>query len=140
MQRPLPADLAEGHTLSGQELAELRQLILKRDHWIKFYQDQELRFSRESTTAADYIRELLAAVRLPFTGYLLQKQGSAKGAYADGWVSRPPRVAATPTKTVKGLRIRGWVPESHAPGFKLSCDHRRETGGACGTSARPEFE
>ncbi len=147
VQRPLPVEIAEGHMLSKQDVQSLRGLLLGRDDWIKFYQDLELKFSRESvihmqerTQATDYIRELLASVRLPFTGYLLQKQGSAKGAYADGWISSRLEVSAIPSKTVKSLRIRGWIPESHAKGIKLSASIDGKPAGYTELKPGKEFE
>ena len=122
VQRPLPERMVAGRALDAQDLQDLKRLLIKRDDWIKHYQAQELKFSRESDTAADYIRELLASVRLPFTGYLLQKPRSAKGAYGDGWVSSRLEVAAIPSKTVKGLLIKGWIPETHGLGMKLSAN------------------
>lgn len=44
--RPLPGRFAAGHTLSADDVAELKDLLRGRDRWIRHYQQQELAFSR----------------------------------------------------------------------------------------------
>src|SRR5262249_47342971 len=140
VQRPLPDGIKGGHTLSADEVTDIKRLLTKRDGWLKFYQDQELKFSRESDVSANYIRELLASLRLPFTGYLLQKQGSAKGVYADGWASSHVQVTATPSKTVKSLRLRGWIPGDRAPGMRLRATIDGKPAGDIEPKPGREFE
>ncbi|HSN17229.1 MAG TPA: hypothetical protein VLV87_03385, partial [Gammaproteobacteria bacterium] len=140
VQRPLPEGIKAGHTLSADEVTDIKRLLTKRDGWIKFYQDQELKFSRESDVSADYIRELLASVRLPFTGYLLQKPGSAKGVFADGWASSHLQVTATPSKTIKSLRVRGWIPEDRASGMRLRATVDGKAAGEFEPKPGREFE
>ena len=137
VQRPMPPEVVEGHTLRRDEVDEIKQLLTNRDNYIKFYQDLELKFSgerdvsvsyiqdleltlsRERAESARYIRELMGSMQLPLTGYLLQKTGSAEGIYADGWAASHLKVTATPLTKVKSLKIRGWIPESRAPGMRL---------------------
>ena len=139
VQRPLPEGIKAGHTLSADEVTDIKRLLTKRDGWIKFYQDQELKFSREADTSASYVRELLASVRLPFTGYLLQKPGSAKGFYADGWASSHLQVTASPSKTVKSLRVRGWIPEDRK-GLRLRASVDGKPAGELEPKPGREFE
>jgi hypothetical protein len=47
VQRPLPTTIQEGHVLTREDVYELKRLLIRRDGWIKYYQDQELSFSRE---------------------------------------------------------------------------------------------
>ena len=119
VQRPPSSVIKEGHLLTQQDVDELKQLMLSRDTWIKFYQDQELKFSNEISIQRNYIDELLAAVRLPLTGYILQKKGSVKGAYSDGWVTSRMAVEIDALEEVKDLLVRGWIPATHHQGQVL---------------------
>lgn len=44
---PLPDTLVEGHTLTGEDVAEIRDRIQRWSHWLEFHQKRELRMSRE---------------------------------------------------------------------------------------------
>ena len=79
-------------------------------------------------------------MRLPFTGYLLQKPGSAKGVYADGWASSHVEVTATPSKTVKSLRVRGWIPGDRAKGMRLRASVDGKPAGQLEPKPGREFE
>lgn len=46
VQRPLPARLAPGHTLTQEDVAEVKRLLKFRDGWIQEYQRQELERGR----------------------------------------------------------------------------------------------
>ncbi len=47
VQRPLPAHIRPGHTLSEADYAELRNLLDRRDSWIGHYQRTELKVSAQ---------------------------------------------------------------------------------------------
>jgi hypothetical protein len=47
VQRPLPENLKPGHTLTEQDVNELKSLLIKRDTWIKYLYERELVFSKQ---------------------------------------------------------------------------------------------
>lgn len=110
VQRPLPAWLLPGHALSEGDCAYLRHAVDRRDKWIESYQRMELAKSGQLAEHAAYIRDLLAHVRAPLTGYVLQ-EGTSEGLFADSWVG--PRVAfrVRPLRPVTALRMIGWRPD-----------------------------
>jgi hypothetical protein len=113
VHRPLPARFRQGYTLTDADEKELLFQVDRRDKWIEKYQRMELDKGGELARQAAYIQDLLARVRAPLTGYVLQ-DGRSQGLYADGWAA--PRVEFTvrPLQPVRGLSIRGWRPESAA--------------------------
>lgn len=140
VQYPLPEDLKAGKVLTEGDIEELERLLRSRDGWIKFYQEQELKFSGELAARSAYLEELLAALRLPLTGYLKQVKGSVRGAYADGWVASHLGVRLLPEKPVKRLRLFGWTPGSHAKGQKLAALLDGRPAGECSLAPGREFE
>lgn len=46
VQRPLPAQLVPGRSLSAEDIGEVEALLTRRDEWIEFYQRKELEDSR----------------------------------------------------------------------------------------------
>jgi len=115
VQRPLPKQVAAGHTLTEQDVADLEWLLTVRDGWIRSYQRMELEKNREIADKAHWIRDLQHHVRAPLTGYILQ-EGPAAGFYADGWVASHAEIQIRPLLPVSGLLLRGYRPESSAPG------------------------
>lgn len=47
VQRPLPEHLKAGYTLNDEDVLELKDLLTKRDQWVQFLYERELRFSAE---------------------------------------------------------------------------------------------
>ncbi len=64
VQRPLAPKFREGHTLSEQDMRELQGHIIRRDHWITFYQNEVLRFSAMNTHQATSPPQINPASRL----------------------------------------------------------------------------
>lgn len=84
----------------------------------------ELEKGAELARQAEYIREILAHVRAPLTGYALQ-DGCSAGLYADGWAAPHVQFTVRPLQPVAGLAIRGWRPDA-APGeLTLTIDGKR---------------
>jgi Rps23 Pro-64 3,4-dihydroxylase Tpa1-like proline 4-hydroxylase len=58
VQRPLPEYIQAGHTLSAQDVKDLKDLLVRRDSWIEHYQGAQLVVSGQMGTLNDRIREL----------------------------------------------------------------------------------
>jgi hypothetical protein len=70
VQRPLPARLAAGHTLTAEDVDELRRLLIFRDGWIKHYQQRELELGRERASVGAYLGSMLAKAKRRLHGSL----------------------------------------------------------------------
>jgi 2OG-Fe(II) oxygenase superfamily len=129
VQRPLPAEIREGHTLSAGDVAEINSLLKRRDDWLRMYQKMELDKNRELADKNRAVADLMSYVRVPLTGYVLQT-GSAQGVFADGWVSSHAAFDIQPLTQVAGILLRGWRPD-HAPAGRI----RLSVGGAVAEAA-----
>lgn len=114
VQRPLPDWVRPGHVLTPEECRDLLHAVDRRDKWIELYQKMELAKSGQVEQHAAYVRYVLARVRAPFTGYVLQ-EGLSEGLYADGWARPQISLQFRPLQPVTALRLRGWRPESAPP-------------------------
>jgi hypothetical protein len=115
VQRPLPASIAEGRTLTEADVTELKSLLKRRDDWLQMYQKMELAKNRELADKNRAIADLMSYVRVPLTGYVLQT-GSAAGVFADGWVSSHAEFEIQPLTQVSGVLLRGWRPDNAPAG------------------------
>jgi hypothetical protein len=115
VQRPLPDSIHEGHRLSDVDIAELKDLLKRRDDWLRMYQKMELEKNRELADKNRAISDLMSYVRVPLTGYVLQT-GSAAGVFADGWVSSHAEFEIHPLTQVSGVLLRGWRPDKAPSG------------------------
>jgi hypothetical protein len=59
VQRPLPERLRAGVTLSAEDIAELSDLLARRDMWVERYQKQELEKNRELDEKNRGIRSMM---------------------------------------------------------------------------------
>ena len=109
VQRPLPLHFTSGHTLSSADLEELQRLVLRRDEWIKVYQEMELQKSREFTNLNAYLRNLLTRPSIPLTGYVLH-EGGQEGLYGDGWASSNVSLRLKALMPVTRIVLRGFRP------------------------------
>lgn len=136
VQRPLPDRIAAGHTLTREDVEELRGLLIRRDRWIELYQNMELANNREIAEMATAISRLSAQARLPLTGYVLQ-EGPTEGLYGDGWAASRVRIRIKPLRAVKGFTVRAyrpeWAPSAH---LTLSIDGKESAH----VSMKGEFE
>jgi hypothetical protein len=114
VQRPLPAHMKEGRTLSAEDVMELQRLLLRRDRWIEFYQKAELEKSRDNIVLVERIKTLEQASAVPITGYMLL-DGPTTGLYDDNWASSKVTLRLRPIDPVKRLVLRGFRPESAPP-------------------------
>jgi hypothetical protein len=114
VQRPLPPRFAAGHTLSRADVEELQRLLMRRDEWIKLYQETELRKSRDFAELTAYIQHLVARAPVPLTGYMLL-EGSQEGLYGDGWAASNVSLRLKWLMPVTGLVLRGFRPETAPP-------------------------
>jgi hypothetical protein len=123
VHRPLEKRYREGYTLTAADQEELLFQTDRRDKWIEKYQAMELDQSRELQQKNAYIRDLLARVRAPITGYALQT-GTSKGLYADGWAACEVRFTLKTLAPVSTVTVRAWRPrqEGRAAEFTLAVD------------------
>ncbi|HUI76438.1 MAG TPA: 2OG-Fe(II) oxygenase [Bryobacteraceae bacterium] len=122
VQRPLPERFAPGHTLSEQDVDEIRRLLTRRDHWIEVYQRMELNKSEEIGNYRHALSELAANLRAPTTGYVLQTACPA-GFYPDGWVASTAEFHLRPLLPVAAVAVHGWRPEGLPHGvLRVSVD------------------
>jgi Rps23 Pro-64 3,4-dihydroxylase Tpa1-like proline 4-hydroxylase len=115
VQRPLPPQIREGHALSAQDVADLKELLKRRDDWLRMYQKMEMEKNRDIATKNQAILDLMSYVHVPLTGYVLQA-GSASGVFADHWVASHAEFNVQPLTQVSGILLRGWRPENAPPG------------------------
>ena len=115
VQRPLPPHIREGHTLTGEDVTALKDLLKRRDDWIRMYQKMELEKNADIAVKNQAIVDLRSYVRVPLTGYVLQG-GSPVGVFSDQWVESHAEVEIQPLTPVSGVLLRGWRPEKAPPG------------------------
>jgi 2OG-Fe(II) oxygenase superfamily len=60
VQRPLPERFREGMTLTGEDVAELKNLLWRRDIWVEHYQKLELQKNRELDAKSADVRTMMA--------------------------------------------------------------------------------
>ena len=109
VQRPLPKNIRDGHTLTGEDAAEIRNLLRRRDDWLQWYQKMELTKNREIANLRRALTDVTNYVRVPLTGYALQN-GTAQGVFIDGWVSSHAELEIQPQTPVSGILLHGWRP------------------------------
>jgi hypothetical protein len=115
VQRPLATHIAEGHTLTAQDVENIQKLLTVRDGWIKAYQHGETEKNREIANKARVIQELKSHALAPLTGYVLQ-EGSAAGFHGDGWVASHAELQVRALLPVSELVLRGFRPERYPRG------------------------
>ena len=117
VQRPLPERYSAGHTLTEDDVQELKRLLTRRDQWIELYQKMELRKNAEIAESGAYAELLSKRTRVPLTGYALL-QGDSEGLFGDEWASSRVRLRIEALQPVNGIVVRGFRPET-APASKL---------------------
>lgn len=127
VQRPLPAHIAPGYTLRGEDVTELRNLLIRRDGWIELYQKAELDNSRNTAALHGYIAHLEKSARVPLVGYIRQ-EGAASGYYPDLWATPDFRVRIAPLVPVAGLTLKGFRPEGSPPAKIMIVVNGQEAG------------
>jgi Predicted proline hydroxylase len=111
VQRPLPARMVGGYTLTEDDVGELREALRLRDFWIAHYQAQECQLNGR----LEDLRRLN-----PFVVGPGRQQGPIAGLADDGWVA--PQLTATirPKRPLARLVVRGTIPEGIPPGGRLT--------------------
>jgi Rps23 Pro-64 3,4-dihydroxylase Tpa1-like proline 4-hydroxylase len=107
VQRPLPPLFAVDHVLTSDDVLELKKLLLRRDHWIELYQKMELVKNGKIDELSRYVGQLKTNSGLPLTGYAVQ-EGTAIGAYGDGWIASTMQVRVRPVEPVCKLILRAY--------------------------------
>jgi hypothetical protein len=115
VQRPLPRQLTAGHTLTSEEVVELKALLVRRDRWIELYQKMEMDKNRTISQLGGHVKLLEDIVRLPVTGYAIQ-EGATSGAFGDGWISPRLKTRLRPTRPVTGFTMHAFRPEEAGGG------------------------
>ena len=115
VQRPLPGQMTAGHTLTAEEVAELKSLLVRRDRWIELYQKMEMDRNRSIDQLGRHVKLLEDIVRLPVTGYVIQ-EGATSGAFGDGWISSRLKTRLRPTRPVTGFTLNAFRPDEAGGG------------------------
>jgi len=115
IQRPLPESFQDGHTLTAQDVKDMKELLTRRDMWITQYHKMELEKNREIEARGRAIRDLMSYARAPITGYVLQPV-SPMGVFPDQWVASHAEIQIQPHTPVSGLLLRGWRPDDAPAG------------------------
>ena len=119
VQEPLPDHLRPGHALNGEDVEELKQLLKERDDFILHYQKMELEKNRIIEEGRRYRESISAGIRLPITGYVLQRDAAA-GYWHDHWVAERFEARLRAKRPVEAVTLHGFVPEQVSPGYDLS--------------------
>jgi len=62
--RPVPEHIQAGYTLKEDDVQQLKDLLTRRDHWIKFLYDREVHFSSEFGLLHEKLSQALKDGRL----------------------------------------------------------------------------
>jgi len=124
VQRPLPPHIREGRALTGEDVQALKDLLKRRDDWIRMYQKMELEKNADIAIKNQVIVDLRSFVRVPLSGYVLQG-ATAIGAFSDQWMESHAEIEIQPLTPVSAVLLRGWRPEN-APAGRI----RLAVGGA----------
>jgi hypothetical protein len=114
VQRPLPPHIQPGYTLTPEDVKEIRNLLDRRDGWLRSYQQMELNKNREIAQLKQRILHLEGHIALPLSGFALQTPPVA-GLYPDQWASPHVAFGLFPLAPVTALLLRGSRPENAPP-------------------------
>lgn len=132
VQRPLPSHLQAGRTLTGEDVQDLKTLLQRRDDWIRYYHKMELSKSGEIARLNQAL--LGQEVHAPLTGYALQV-GTARGVFADRWVSSHAELTVKPVSPITQILVRGWRPDQASSAkIRVSCEEKSVEVGLDGGS------
>src|SRR5204862_744395 len=67
VQRPLPPHMQTGRVLTDQDVGELKDLLKRRDDWLRMYHKMELEKNREIAVREAMIKDLTGYMRVPLT-------------------------------------------------------------------------
>jgi hypothetical protein len=148
VQRPMPARLTPGYTLTREDVSQLEELLTRRDNWIEFYHRKELTDSKriqdltayvqhlaENRRPMDWVRGLLPKkkkkdepaipaaqpprpAQVPLSGYGVQ-EGLARGVWPDGWIGSPFEVSIRLQMPADAVLLEGFLPEQTLPEVEL---------------------
>lgn len=106
----LPADLEKGEVITQGRLADLRQRFQRMKSQLRFLYDREKHFSAQITSVENALNEARTMLSAGLQGYA--RQEFVSGLWPDGWASREFNLKFCPTRTVKKLHLKAWVPQS----------------------------
>lgn len=129
IQRPLPATIKAGEILQPEQFKKVRALISKRDAWIEFYQNLELRLNGELMGLRRYLREIEESITPVTLGYFSQI-GKVSGYYPDKWISNQFSAAFVAHRPIAGLSIEviaaGELPKHNRVSISINQQHRAD--------------
>jgi len=115
VQHPLPKRVIPGYTLTQDDVAELKDLLYRRDLWIEEYHKMELQKNAEIDSRNRVIRHLMNLAPVQLTGYA-KIAGPISGIFPDHWVTSLAELEIQPLAPVSGIVLYGWRPENAPPG------------------------
>ncbi|HEV2212549.1 MAG TPA: 2OG-Fe(II) oxygenase, partial [Gammaproteobacteria bacterium] len=75
VQRPLPAEIQPGRSLTPDDVEGLKRLLRVRDGWIQHYQRRELELGRERASIAAYAANMLGKLKRRITAQFKRLSG-----------------------------------------------------------------
>lgn len=109
VQRWLPDTIKAGQVLSEGELFEIKALLKKRDHWIQYYQNKEIEFSRER----DHYKKIIASLEQSGGPKLLGYAAHSKKPidwYTDGWCGPEAVFTLKIERPVTQITLNAFIP------------------------------
>jgi Rps23 Pro-64 3,4-dihydroxylase Tpa1-like proline 4-hydroxylase len=116
--QPLLGHIKSNSYLSEEDYQEIQSLLRSRDTLLEFYQDKELKDSRQIQALRSYINHLESLVRFPATGYVIQEGGSV-GLWADGWCSHEVKAKFKVKQEICAVQVVGYMPDFHSQPNKV---------------------
>lgn len=117
--RPLTFEAASATPLTSEQIVELKAAIKHRDIWIEYYQNLELKLSAQLSSQASHIKHLLSQTKAPVSGSA-KPHGQSSGLYPDGWVSNSATFSAIAIEPIRGVVLRGWIPDHFSYPINIS--------------------
>ena len=118
---PLPPSVKAGHTLTEEDVEEIRYLVNKRDGLLRFLYHRELEFSEALEAARARLKNVEQnAIRQIVSG-TVSLYGNAEGVWDDHWATGESSFLLRAEAPSKGITFEGFLPDDHK-GLELTFD------------------
>lgn len=106
----LPECVTLGKTLGAEDVVQIQQRFVRMRTQLRYLYDREKQFGAQIASLEHALQEARDAYRVPLQGYAMQVQ-SPQGVWIDGWVGGTMEVTLQPTRSLRALELKLWVPE-----------------------------